>query len=227
MSTAVAPLRRWVPLLNLDQGSPIPRCLVLKLAGKLTPTHIANTLSQGVVLEHVLDLQTLDADRLVLTNNASRELVLIVPSPVSNLSMDTSYFETGFRYVLTALLLLSKATLSLSQFLLVLTEVPWIDDMLPIGSDNHTLQAKIKPHLLLHDRQVLDILFDQDGDEVAVSSVLGNGNCRGIASFGKWATPHNIQRCIHPGERESSSIPLEGGTYVSNGLLPMPAMNLG
>ena len=227
MSTAVTPLRRWVPLLNLDQGSPIPRCLVLKLAGKLTPTHIANTLSQGVVLEHVLDLQTLDADRLVLTNNAGRELLLIISPPISYLGVCLSDLEPCLSTVLTPLLLFAEATGSLGQFLLIRACVPWIAHVFPIGSDNHTLQAKIKPHLLLHDRQVLDILFDQDGHEIAPCGVLGDGHGRGLASFGKWATPHNIQRCIHPGERESSSIPLEGGTYVSNGLLPMPAMNLG
>ena len=29
MPTGVAPLRRWVPLINLDKGSPIPHCFVL------------------------------------------------------------------------------------------------------------------------------------------------------------------------------------------------------
>jgi hypothetical protein len=101
MPTAVTPLRGWIPLVNLDKGSPIPCGFVLQLAGEFTPSHIANTRSQGVVLDHVLDGQTLDADHLVLVNNTGREFLLIIPPSISNLGMDLSNFEPGFVPVVT------------------------------------------------------------------------------------------------------------------------------
>src|SRR5712691_8307464 len=100
MSTAVTPLRGWVPLVDLDKRTPIPLRLVLKLTRKLTPSHIRDGLSEMVVLDHVLDRETLDADHLVLVNDARRELMLIIPTPISNLGMHLGYLEPGLSTVL-------------------------------------------------------------------------------------------------------------------------------
>src|SRR5207247_2684525 len=87
MSTRTAALARWIPLVYFDQRPPIPGGFVLQLAHKLTPSDITDGLCQSVVLHHMLDLKTLDADRLVLTNDASRKLVLIVTASISNARM--------------------------------------------------------------------------------------------------------------------------------------------
>jgi len=55
MSTVVAPLRGWVPLLNLDQRPSVPLCFVFQLADKLAPPNVTNGLGQTVIL----DLQAL------------------------------------------------------------------------------------------------------------------------------------------------------------------------
>src|SRR5437764_4536853 len=46
--------------------------LVFQLAHELAPSHIADTLGQAVVLEHVLDRQALDAHHLVFADNTRR-----------------------------------------------------------------------------------------------------------------------------------------------------------
>src|SRR6266566_6558844 len=96
----------WVPFVNLDQGTPIPLCFVFQLGHKVTPSDVADGSGKGVVLDHVLDLQALDADRLVFTNDASREFVLIVPSPISNLGMNTGNFFANLGSVTARLLFL-------------------------------------------------------------------------------------------------------------------------
>src|SRR5579864_1411002 len=214
MPTGVAPLRRWVPLVDLDKGSAIPRCFVLKLTGELTPSHIADTLSEFRVFHHVLDGQVLDAYGLVLTDNASRELVLIIPSSVSNLGVCFRYLEPCFRPILTAFFLLTKPSLSLSQFLLIRASVARIAHVFPIGSDDHALQAKVKPHLLLHDRQVLDILFDQDGHEIASCGVLRDGHGGRLTAWRQWSAPHNVQGSIHLGKGQLFPVSLKGRSGI-------------
>ncbi len=105
----------WVPFVNLDQDTPIPLCFVFQLGHKLTPSDVADGFGKGVVL----DLQALDTDRLVLTNDASREFVLVVPSPISNFGMNTGHFFASLGPILAALLFLGKPTLCLRQLLLI------------------------------------------------------------------------------------------------------------
>src|SRR5713101_6380659 len=97
-------LRRWVPLINLDQGSSVPFGFVLELTDELTPSDITDRFCKAVVLDHVLDSQALHANHLVFVYDACTELVLIVPSPILDPGMDTSDFQAGFVAVLGAFL---------------------------------------------------------------------------------------------------------------------------
>ena len=74
MSTVKAAFGRGIPLVDLDEVSAIPCCLVFQLGHKLTPTHVTDSLGQTVVFDHVLDCQRLDTDRLVFTDQTCREL---------------------------------------------------------------------------------------------------------------------------------------------------------
>ena len=98
MSTVKAAFGGGIPLVDLDQVPSIPRCFVFQLGHKLTPTHITDRFCKTVVLDHVLDLQALDADRLVFTDQACRELMQEVTASISNTGMDSSNLCTGLGY---------------------------------------------------------------------------------------------------------------------------------
>src|SRR5438132_7913856 len=131
MSTVRTALGRGIPLVNLDQGASVPLRFVFQLTHEFAPADIADGLGEAMVGEHVLDGQTLDTDHLVLVNDARREFVLIIPSPVSNTGMDASHLEAGFVPVLAPLLFLGQPLLSLDQFLLVCAEELRITHLLP------------------------------------------------------------------------------------------------
>src|SRR5437879_13478735 len=84
MSTVKAAFGGGIPLVNLDEGTPIPCRFVLKLSDKLTPSHIRAGFCQAVVLNHILDVQAFDTSDLDFAYDASRDLVLIVPPPVGS-----------------------------------------------------------------------------------------------------------------------------------------------
>src|SRR6266536_3218765 len=150
MTTSETALRGRIPLVNLDERSPVPLCFVLELPHKLAPSHIRDGLRKFVILDHVLDVQTLDAYDLVLAYDLCRELVLRVTPPISNPGMNTSHFQLSLASVLRAFLLLSMSTLRLGQFLFILGKERGVSVGLTIARDDHRLQAQVKSDLLLH-----------------------------------------------------------------------------
>ncbi len=192
--------RRGVPLINLNEGTPVPPGFIVQLADELTPAHITNGLRQRVVFHHVLDRQTLDAHHLVFVNDARAELVLVVSPTISDTSMNTSDFETGFGPVLAALLFPGKTPLGLRQVLLITGEVFGIANLLPCRERHHRLDAQVKPDRVENNGKGLDLLLDQDRDEVAVGAIFGDRDRTGLASFGQRAMPDNLQRGIHLGK---------------------------
>ena len=221
MSTSKAALGRWIPLVNFDQGTPIPGGFVLQLSHKLTPSDITDGLCQRVVLHHILDLKTLDAYRLVLTNDASRELVLIVTASISNARMHACDLVPGFGTVLGPLFLLGQATLGTRQLLFILVEELGIANGLTRREDHHGLQAQVQPHLLVHLRQGLDVLYHQDGDKVAVGRVFGDGHGTGLTAWWQGAAPVDIEGRLHLGKREVLAIPLESRCSIGCCLLSL------
>src|SRR6266581_6020070 len=208
MSTIKAALGRWVPLVNLDNGTSIPRSFVLKLPDQFRPTDVTDGFSQTVVFNHILDLQTLDADDLVFAYDASREFVLIVSSPIGNLFLDASHLQTSFCTVLGPFFLFGMTALCFCQLLFSFGEELGIAGGLPIGGDDHRLQAQIKPNHLRSNFQWLDIFFYQDGDKIAFSFILGDRDAAWFASIRQGTMPHNGKRGIHL--RKSKMMPVPG-----------------
>ncbi len=207
MPTVKAAFRGRIPLVNFDQGPAIPLCFVLQLAYKLTPAHITDAFSKTVVLEHVLDRKTLDTYDLVFAYDLSRELMLVVSSAVGNLLMNASDLQTSLIPILRALFLLGMPTLGFGQFLFVFGKELGIAVGVPIGGDDHRLQPQVKSYHLRRDFQGFDVLFYQDGDEIAVSLIFGNSDATGLTSIGQGPMPRDIQRSIHLGKGESLPIP--------------------
>src|SRR3989442_5380103 len=222
MSTVKAAFGRGVPLVNLDNGTSIPRSFVLKLPDQFRPTYVTDGFSQTVVFNHILDLQTLDADDLVFAYDASREFVLIVSSPIGNLFLDASHLQTSLCTVLGPFFLFGVAALCFRKLLCIFGEELGIAVGMSIGGNDHRFQAQIKSNHLRSNFQWLDIFFYQDGDKIAFSFILGDRDAAWLASIRQGTMPHNGKRGIHLRQRESlASLPLPGKSIarIGGGLL--------
>lgn len=88
MTATRARFTRRVEPINLDHASPVPGRFVLQLPHELAPAHVGNRFCEGRVLHHVLDSKALDHDRLVLTNQFRRKLMLRVFSSIRSSRVD-------------------------------------------------------------------------------------------------------------------------------------------
>ncbi len=75
MVTTATSLRGREPAVDLDHLSPVPLGLVLQHLNKRTPSDITDGAGELSVLDHVFDSKVFDADRLVLADQACRELL--------------------------------------------------------------------------------------------------------------------------------------------------------
>src|SRR6266852_1698107 len=214
MSTVKAALGGGIPLVDLDEVPSVPCCLVFQLPDKLTLSHIRDGFRKAMVLDHVFDCQTLHAYCLVLTNNASRELVLVVTASITDTCMDTSNLATGMVFILGAFLLPGMSPLSLGQLLFILGKELGIANGLTSGKDHHRLETQVKPNFLLHRRQVGDLLFYQQRNEIAVCGVLAYRHRRRLAPIRQRTRPVDIKRHIHPGKGQLLAIPLESRSRI-------------
>src|SRR5438034_6269279 len=222
MSTVKAAFGRGVPLVNLDNGTPIPCRFVLKLSDKFRPPHVTDRFRQTVIFNHMLDLQTLNADDLVFAYDASREFMLIVSSPICNLFLDASHLQTSLCTVLGPFFLFGMTALCFCKLLFSFGEELGIAGGLPIGGNDHRLQAQIKPNHLRSHFQWLDLFFCQDGDKIAFSFILGDRDAAWLASIRQGTMPHHGKRGIHLRQRESLAfLPIPGKSIacIGGGLL--------
>jgi hypothetical protein len=218
MPTVGTAFGRRVPPVDLDEGAPIPPGFVLQLAHELAPSDITDTLRQRVVPDQIFDGQTLDADHLVLADDATRELVLVIQSAVGDTGVDPGHFETSLSHVLTAFLLLCQPSLRLCQFLLISVEEFGVAHAFPRRKHHHRGESQIEPDRLVNVRERLDVLLHQDRDEVAVGLVTGDGHGRRFATLGKRTAPADSQRLLHLGQGKARAIPGEGRGGVFSGL---------
>ncbi len=89
MSATRAQLARSKGLADLHDGLPVPVCLVFQHAEELRPTDIRDGLAPLAVLLHVLHLQGLDADDVVVFDDLGRYLVQEVSALVGDLLVNT------------------------------------------------------------------------------------------------------------------------------------------
>jgi hypothetical protein len=206
----VAGLRRRIEAVNLDQGSSVPPGFVFQLSDKLTPSHIAIRFSKPVVLDHVLDSQTLQANHLVFVHDAGREFLLVVTPTVMNTGVDCGNLETGFVSVLAPLSFLGMPSLSFCQAFLMLGKKLGIANRLASREDDQRCESQVKTDHVVDHWQGLDIVLDQNGDKIAVGAIFGESDRTGFGIAGKVSMPVDIQGSIHFCQSQGGPIPLEG-----------------
>ena len=143
MPTTRAGFAGRVPSINLDQRSAVPCRLIFKLPHQLTPAHVGNRFGKGWVLHHVLDRQALNDDRLVLTDQVRRKLVLMVSSPVGNTRMDLGHTTPLLLAVLRAGLFAGKPSLHTRQLLRIASKILGVRKALLIGGGHHGGESQI------------------------------------------------------------------------------------
>ena len=164
MATARAGLTGRVPPINLDHRAPVPLRLVFELAHKFAPAHVGNRLGERGMGHHVLDREALDHDRLVLTDQASRKLVLMVSASIGYSGMDFSDSAPLFLAVLGALLLAGKFPLCSGQGFGVPRGVPGILEDLAVGGGHKRFQAQVNADGFVFWRKGSDLFLDQQRD---------------------------------------------------------------
>ncbi len=226
MLACMAGFRRGIEAVNLDQGSSVPLGFVCELPGKLTPSHIADSFRKAVVLDHVLDCQTLDADHLVFVNNAGGELMLIVAATIIDTSTHTGYFKACFLPVLRSLFCTCMPSLSFCQLLLILCKEFGIANTLTGGEDDYRLDPQIQTNHVGRWRQWLDLLFNQERDKIAICTILGDRDRTGLGVLGKISMEVDIQRSIHLGKSElfDVGVPLECVCSICGRLAILPLL---
>ncbi len=219
MPTLKTPFGGRVPLVNLDKVASVPRCFVFQLRHKLTPTHVTDRFTQLGVLDHVLDLQVFDADRLIFTNQAGRKFVREITAAISDTSIDPGKLLALLLSILAALLFPGKATPGLGKLLFILAEEGGIANYLPGRQNCEGLESQVCTDGSIRVRQMCNVHFYQDTDIVTVCTVLGDGHTVWPRTFRQRAAPHNSQWRLHPGEGKTGSIPLEGIGGIGSRLL--------
>ena len=214
MPTGATRLAGRVPAINLDQAAPIPLGLVFQLPHELAPTHISDGLGKGGMLHHVLDCQTLDHDRLVLTDELRRKLVLISTTSIGYFRMDLGHPPPLSLAVLRSVSLTGKFALSARQFLLTTRKIAGIVEALASACHNHRCEPQVNADGLLQAGKRRNVFFHQDGDKIATSGVPAHDNGRRACPVGQGTRPVDIERGVHLGERELPILECEGTSGI-------------
>ncbi len=225
MPAHMTPLATGIPAVYRDQGPTIPDGFVLQLAHELPPTNIMNGLRQRRMLRQRFHCQTLDADRLVFTNQAGRELVGEITATISNAGMNTG-MDAGdctarFVTVFRAALLLRHASLGGGQLFCILGKEARIANLLANIEHDHIMQPQVNTYLSRRDGQRRDVFFQQDAHEIASGGIKAEGGQR--CSIWQWTRPMDVQGSVHLSQRQRAlrRLPPEGATGVGGGLRHM------
>lgn len=143
-SAARANLARREELPHSDDHLSVALRLVGELPKELTPRGVTDALRQLMIFHHVPGGEALHTDDVVLPHNLSRELLLVVPSHVSDMLLKTGDPQASLLTVPASLLLSGKLPLKASELLLTLGEVLGVCIFISIAGDNEIFEAKVQ-----------------------------------------------------------------------------------
>ena len=145
-ATATTPLAGGLPPIRQDHSRPIPVGLVEQLPLELGEPHIADGLSQMMVLEHPTDIQIFDDQHGLGSRQPGRDLMQRVVPLIRDLPMELGELADGFLAVVAAFLPPTHHPLEALELLDASFEVARIGDHRPIGEGGQLLDPQVNPH---------------------------------------------------------------------------------
>src|SRR5947209_12716246 len=106
-------------------------------------------------------MQVFQTNRLVLTNEPGRYLMLKIPARIGYTSMELGDFLAGFLAILAALLFPGVLALGLGQFLLIACIVFGIGYRLPITGDEEGFETQVNAHSFPSQSKRCDFFLNQ------------------------------------------------------------------
>ena len=190
-----------------DQPSPVPSALVLQLAGELAPTGITDSSGQRVVSHHIPDGEILDHNRLVFTDESSRQLVEEVVPGVGNPLVDRGDLNTGLVPILRSFLLSGQGFLRPLQLFHFSAQWAWRVEFGAIRRRSKSSKSKVDANRGFSLRHLQQRLIHAESDVIAARRCTAYRNSGGFHS--EFARPFDLEPADLR-ERQSGSIPLKG-----------------
>jgi hypothetical protein len=119
-----------------------------------------------MIFHHVLHLQILQADHLVLANQPGRQLVKKILASILDLLVDPSDFQASFLPTITSVLATRENSLPSSQLLFVLPEILGSLFFFSVGVDEKMLESQVNSNGWMNGIKFLDLVFIKNGDKV-------------------------------------------------------------
>jgi hypothetical protein len=164
--TMVTPLTARKKAVNLDQFSPIPFTLILKLTKHLSPSSVRDRPSQLVIFDHVSHGKIFNGDYAIVSNQISSQFVEEIGTGIFNFGVYFSYFKSRALSVTRAfgfptrnarsgkhlnsiqVNLTAQFLLRYFQLLIQPIEMLWIGYFLSVTGSQQTRNTNVNPNLI-------------------------------------------------------------------------------
>ena len=219
MPTGRAAFGTGIPPVNLDERAPVPSRFVLQLPHQLAPPRIPDGIGEPVIADHLLTAS--DSTHTVWFSRMRRVVSLCRPS--SRWSAILAWIRATLRRAFSRFL---RPFLLAGEVLCAVFDRRWLRAKClglaifsPVESVTSAETPMSNPITAVR-RQRRDLLFHQEGDEVAACWVPCDGDGRRRASEG--ARPADVQRRVHLRQRQAAlfGVPAEGRGGVVRRLPP-------
>ena len=196
---------------NLDQCSPVPFTLILKLTKYLTPSSIADTTSQLAVSNHIPNCQDLNSNYAIGSDQISSQLVQKVSTSIADseavsrvlatlcayalhFGVYLGYFKSCFISVIRAFGFPSQFLLRDFKLLIQSIKMLWIGYPYTVASTQQARDANINPNFFISWWQWLNSgVIYQQRNKPFTRWLKFDCNCRRTNAFRQKPRPYNVQ----------------------------------
>jgi len=138
-----------VEAVYLDQSSPVPLALILKLTKHLSPSCIANTTSQLAVTNHISNGEVFDSYEAIFSNQTGSQLMQKVSPSIFNFGVYPGYFKSRLMSVVRVFGFPTQFLLRHLKFLVQPIKMLWVSYLVAIASTEKTSYSRIQPDIFI------------------------------------------------------------------------------